>query len=143
MGATCAGRLADRGFDQWTTVISLVALVASWGLIAFLPFSITVLLVGVLLLDFAVQAVHVTNLSVIVALHPQKSGRVIGGYMVFYSVGSALGAITATASYARFGWFGVSILGAAFSGFALVLWILSRLPTFNERPARAVECINK
>jgi predicted MFS family arabinose efflux permease len=143
MGATCAGRLADRGFDQWTTVISLVALLAAWGLIAFLPFSIAVLLVGVLLLDFAVQAVHVTNLSVIVALHPQKSGRVIGGYMVFYSVGSAIGAITATASYARFGWFGVSILGAAFSGCALVLWILSLLPTFNERPARVVKCINE
>ncbi|MCJ8519044.1 putative MFS family arabinose efflux permease [Pseudorhizobium tarimense] len=139
MGATCAGRLADRGFGQWTTGISLAVLLASWGLIAFLPFSIAVLLVGVLLLDFAVQAVHVTNLSVIVALHPQKSGRVIGGYMVFYSVGSAIGAIAATAIYAHFGWSGVSVLGAAFSGFAVVLWILSLLPTFTERPARVVE----
>ncbi len=33
------------------------------GPIALLPFSITALLMGVLLLDLAVQAVHVANLS--------------------------------------------------------------------------------
>ncbi|MBY3124550.1 MFS transporter [Rhizobium laguerreae] len=140
MGATCAGRLADRGFGQWTTGISLAILLASWSLIAFLPFSIAVLLLGVFLLDFAIQAVHVTNLSVIVALHPQKSGRLIGGYMVFYSIGSAIGAIAATATYSRSNWSGVSVLGATFSAIALALWIASLLPTTAKRPARISEC---
>ncbi|MBY3168180.1 MFS transporter [Rhizobium laguerreae] len=140
MGATCAGRLADKGFGQWTTGISLAILLASWGLIAFLPFSIAVLLLGVFLLDFAIQAVHVTNLSVIVTLHPQKSGRLIGGYMVFYSIGSAIGAIAATATYSRSSWSGVSVLGATFSAIALALWIASLLSTTAKRPARISEC---
>ncbi len=98
------------------------------------------LLIGVFLLDLAVQAVHVTNLSVVVRLHPHKSGRLIGGYMIFYSIGSALGAITATATYARYGWSGITILGAAFSGIALVVWIVSQL--FGERRSndRLVDC---
>ncbi|QFY61311.1 MFS transporter [Rhizobium grahamii] len=139
IGATCAGRLADRGHGRSTTGISLALLLASWGLIAFLPLSISVLLIGVFLLDLAVQAVHVTNLSVIVNLHPQKSGRLIGGYMIFYSVGSASGAIAATASYARYGWLGISVLGAAFSGIALAVWIANRLSTSADRTARLVE----
>lgn len=139
IGATCAGRLADRGYGQRTTGISLALLLASWGLIAFLPLCVSVLLIGVLLLDLAVQAVHVTNLSVIVSLHPQKSGRLIGGYMVFYSVGSAVGAIAATATYARYDWPGICVLGAAFSGIALSVWIASRFST-NAPTTRLIEC---
>jgi len=65
IAATGAGRLADRGLGQWTTGTSLTLLLASWGLIALLPVSIPALLIGVLLLDLAVQAVHVTNQSII------------------------------------------------------------------------------
>jgi predicted MFS family arabinose efflux permease len=127
IGATWAGRLADKGHARWTTGISLVILVTSWGLIALLPLSMTGLIIGVFLLDVAVQAVHVTNLSVIVAFNPEKSGRLVGGYMVFYSGGSALGAIGATTAYAQFGWHGVVILGATFSATALVAWAASLL----------------
>ena len=91
IAATGAGRLADRGLGQWTTGLSLALLLASWGLIALLPFSILALLIGVVLLDLAVQAVHVTNQSVMFALHPEARSRLVGGYMVFYSIGSALG----------------------------------------------------
>ncbi|SCX21612.1 Inner membrane transport protein YnfM [Agrobacterium sp. DSM 25558] len=127
IAATCAGRVADRGHGRWTTGFSLAILLSSWGLIALLPVSMMLLLVGVVLMDLAVQAVHVTNLSAIVAFNPQKSGRLIGGYMVFYSVGSAVGAIAATTIYSRFGWMGISLVGAAFSAIALALWIKSEI----------------
>ena len=127
IAATCAGRLADRGHGRWTTGFSLAILLSSWGLIALLPVSMMLLLVGVVLMDLAVQAVHVTNLSAIVAFNPQKSGRLIGGYMVFYSVGSGVGAIAATTTYSRFGWLGISFLGATFSAIALALWIKSEM----------------
>ncbi|XUY25600.1 MFS transporter [Agrobacterium sp. rho-8.1] len=127
IAATCAGRLADGGYGRWTTGFSLAILLSSWGLIALLPVSMVMLLVGVVLMDLAVQAVHVTNLSAIVAFNPQKSGRLIGGYMVFYSVGSAIGAIAATTTYAWFGWMGISLLGATFSAIALAFWIKSEM----------------
>ena len=128
VAATGAGGLADRGLGQWTTGLSLALLLASWGLIALLPLSIPALLIGVVLLDLAVQAVHVTNQSVIFARHPEAGSRLVGGYMVFYSTGSALGAIAATVVHAHAGWPGVSALGAMFSAAALIVWIACRRP---------------
>lgn len=122
IAAAGAGRLADRGLGQWTTGLSLMLLLAAWGLIAMLPVSLFLLLVGVVLLDLSVQAVHVTNQSIIFARHPNARSRLVGGYMVFYSVGSAIGAISSTMAYAQAGWTGVSILGAGFSALALIVW---------------------
>lgn len=122
IAATGAGRLADRGLGQRTTGLSLTLLLASWGLIALLPWSIVALLVGVVLLDLAVQAVHVTNQSIIFDRHPQARSRLIGGYMTFYSIGSAIGAVSSTMAYAHAGWPGVSMLGAGLSAIALLVW---------------------
>ncbi|KRE89218.1 transporter [Frateuria sp. Soil773] len=126
MAATGAGRLADRGLDQWTTGLSLAFLLASWALIAMLPTSLFLLLVGVVVLDLAVQAVHVTNQSIVFERHPDARSRLVGGYMVFYSIGSAIGAIASTVAHARAGWAGVSMLGAAFSAMALLTWAATR-----------------
>ncbi len=122
IAAAGAGRLADSGFAQWTTGVSLAMLLASWALIAMLPVSLLFLLAGIGLLDLAVQAVHVTNQSILFYRHPEASSRLVGGYMVFYSIGSAIGAIASTIAYARAGWSGVSTLGAGFSAVALLVW---------------------
>jgi predicted MFS family arabinose efflux permease len=140
IAATGAGRLADRGLGQWTTGVSLALLLASWPLIAMLPASLLLLLFGVVLLDLAVQAIHVTNQSIIFERHPEASGRLVGGYMVFYSIGSAIGAISSTMAYAKAGWSGVSILGAGFSALALLVWgSTTRLPLSRETMTPASE----
>jgi len=126
LAASGAGRLADRGLGQWTTGIALVLLTVSWLPIALLGSSLFALALGVLLLDLSVQAVHVTNQSVILAARPEARSRLVGGYMVFYSVGSGIGAISATTIYAFLGWSGVAILGASFSAAGLVFWWLTR-----------------
>lgn len=126
VAASKAGRLADQGRALWTTGVSLVVLTSSWFLIDCLPKSLVSFTIGVVLLDFAVQAVHVTNQSLILAVRPEARSRLVGGYMVFYSAGSALGAIASTVVYASFGWSGVSTLGAAFSFAALLLWAATR-----------------
>ncbi|WP_198683289.1 MFS transporter [Peristeroidobacter agariperforans] len=126
LAASGAGRLADRGLGQWTTGIALVLLTCSWLPIALLHSSLIALAIGVVLLDLSVQAVHVTNQSLIFAAHPEARSRLVGGYMVFYSIGSGIGAISATTIYAFLGWLGVAILGAAFSAAGLVFWWLTR-----------------
>ncbi|MFE8916001.1 MFS transporter [Streptomyces globisporus] len=126
LAATMAGRLNDRGLSQRTTGTALALLVASWLPLAFTRSSLWALVVGVVLLDLAVQAVHVTNQTLIYALHPDAGSRLIGGYMVFYSIGSATGAIAATYLYTAAGWGAVCALGAAISSLALALWALTR-----------------
>jgi predicted MFS family arabinose efflux permease len=126
LAATVAGRLNDRGLSRRTTGIALALLAASWLPLAFTRSSLWALVVGVILLDLAVQAVHVTNQTLIYALYPDAGSRLIGGYMVFYSIGSATGALAATSLYTVAGWGAVCALGAGFSGVGLVLWAFTR-----------------
>ncbi|MET3292295.1 UNVERIFIED_CONTAM: putative MFS family arabinose efflux permease [Brevibacillus sp. OAP136] len=126
LGAARAGWLADRGLGQRTTGIALALLLVSWLPISFAVQSLFSLTVGVILLDLAVQAVHVTNQSMILAVRPEARSRLTACYMIFYSIGSATGSIASTMAYEHFGWGGVSLLGAAVSGIALVYWALTR-----------------
>jgi predicted MFS family arabinose efflux permease len=120
-----AGRLADQGRGQWTTGIGLGILLISWAGIARLERSLLTLVLGIILLDFAVQAVHVTNQSMIFAVRPEAKSRLVAAYMVFYSMGSGIGAIAATKIYEVFHWAGVCVLGASFSMAALGVWALA------------------
>jgi len=126
LAASGAGRLADRGLAQRTTGIALAVLTCSWVPIALLHDSLVALVIGVILLDLSVQAVHVTNQSLIFSARPEARSRLVGGYMVFYSIGSAIGAIASTNIYAVMGWIGVAILGAAFSSTGLIFWAVTR-----------------
>lgn len=129
IAATGAGGLADRGLGQLTTGTALALLTLSWVAISFLPHSLVSLAVGIILLDLAVQAVHVTNQSLLFAAYPDAQSRLVGGYMIFYSIGSAVGAIASTSMYAAFGWTGVSLLGAAFSASGFAVWTVTRHAT--------------
>ncbi|MDR9768294.1 MFS transporter [Shewanella baltica] len=120
-----AGHLADRGLGQWTSGISLMLLLLSWVFIAQLNSSIVALIIGVIILDLAVQAVHVTNQSMIFAIRPEAHSRLVAGYMLFYSIGSAIGAIASTAVYDSAGWNGVCILGTAISIVAVIFWAVT------------------
>lgn len=126
LGATKAGQLADRGKAQWTTGIALSLLLLSWLSIGFTESSLWALVLGIIILDLAVQAVHVTNQSMIYTLQPEARSRIVAGYMIFYSIGSGLGSIMATKVFAAGGWTGVCLLGAGFSLLALLFWVLTR-----------------
>ncbi|CAI8738951.1 putative uncharacterized transporter YgaY [Pseudomonas sp. IT-P12] len=125
LAARRSGRWADQGHGQRVTGCSLAILTLSWLPIALAETSLLALVFGVILLDFAVQAVHVTNQSLIFAARPDAHSRMVGAYMCFYSVGSALGAAAATQVYALWGWPAVSLLGASISATALVLWFFT------------------
>lgn len=126
LGAARAGRWADDGLASAVTGAALALLAVSWLATAQAPKSLWLLVIGVIVLDFAVQSVHVSNQHLLTAAHPDRTSSVIGGYMVFYSVGSALGAVTTTTAYAAAGWIGSSILGAAFAISALGVWAVRR-----------------
>jgi predicted MFS family arabinose efflux permease len=125
LAATKAGQLADKGLGQRTTGIALSLLVLSWLLIKFINYSLLLLIFGIILLDLAVQAVHVTNQSMLFTVRPEARSRITASYMIFYSIGSATGAILSTNVYAKYGWNGVYLLGVSVSAFALLFWAMT------------------
>ena len=122
LAASRAGAWADLGLGQRATGLALALLTFSWLPIAALHNSLLLLIFGVILLDFAVQTVHVINQSLIVAARPEAASRLVGAYMCFYSLGSALGAIAATQLYTHWGWQAVCYAGAAVSASAFLCW---------------------
>ncbi|MDA3630697.1 MFS transporter, partial [Saccharopolyspora sp. WRP15-2] len=126
LGAARAGRWADSGRASAVTGAALALLAASWPAIGQAPRSLWPVVIGVIVLDFAVQAVHVSNQHLLTTTHPHRTSSVVGGYMIFYSLGSALGAATTTTVFATAGWTGSSVLGAVFAGCALLVWAASR-----------------
>ncbi|QWF43634.1 MFS transporter [Bordetella hinzii] len=138
LGAARAGRLADQGHAQATTGWALALMLLSWLPLAALGQSLWWLGLGIVLLDLAAQAVHVTNQSLILAAPPALHGRLIGGYMLFYAAGSGAGALFTTHLYAWAGWPAVCAAGAAASACALLCWRRSAaLSAENASPARA------
>jgi predicted MFS family arabinose efflux permease len=133
VGAARAGRLADRGYAQPTTGISLMIMLVSWLPISLLSHSLWGLVVGVVAIDFGLQSVHVANQSLIYRVRPEAQSRLTAGYMVCYSIGSASGSIVSTLIYAQTGWNGVCLGGGAISAIALVFWALTRHLTPEAR----------
>ncbi len=100
--------------------------------IALLPQSLWGLVIGVVALDYGLQSVHVSNQSLIYRVRPEAQSRLTAAYMLFYSIGSAGGAIASTAVYARAGWTGVCVLGAFISLSALAFWAATRTYSTKE-----------
>jgi predicted MFS family arabinose efflux permease len=125
LAATRAGHWADRGLGQRTTGVALALLLLSWLPLAFLPWSLTLLVIGIVLLDLGGQAIHVTNQSMIFRAQTDAPSRLVACYMMFYSVGSGAGAIASTRVYAAAEWTGVCVLGAAVSLLAGIVWMAS------------------
>lgn len=136
LGAVRAGKLADQGKAQWTTGIALVLLLLSWVPLSYIGSSLYWLIVGIVLLDLAVQAVHVTNQSMIFTILPEARGRLTASYMIFYSIGSAIGSMSSTMMYSYAGWSGVCYLGAGISLLALVFWLVTlKNPAHSQSPS--------
>jgi len=119
LAANLSGKLSDRGRGGWATWGGLVMLLASWLLLLAAPHSLVLLIVGVLLLDVAVQGVHINNQSVIYQLDAAARNRITSAYMTCYFIGGATGSILGTFAYAHAGWTGVSVLGAILAAAAL------------------------
>lgn len=126
LAAARAGYWADRGYAQRTSLLALVILLLAWGPLSLMAYSLWALVIGIVLLDLGGQALHVTNQSMIFRTRPEAHSRLVGLYMLFYAVGSGLGAISTTATYAYAGWFGVCALGAGVSLLALLFWWMTR-----------------
>lgn len=122
LAAARAGQWADRGYARRTSGLALLVLLLAWWPLSLMEVSLWALVMGIVLLDLGGQALHVTNQSLIFRTRPDAHSRLVGLYMMFYAVGSGLGAISTTVTYARFGWQGVCALGASVSLLALVFW---------------------
>lgn len=127
LAAARSGHWSDRGQADRVSLGALLLLLLSWWPLSALHDSLGWLVLGVLLLDLAVQALHVTNQNLILAAAPaQAQAQVIATYMLFYAAGSGVGALAGSALYAAYGWGAVCLAGAGISAMALGIFRMQR-----------------
>ncbi|MFE4017753.1 MFS transporter [Streptomyces sp. NPDC059101] len=139
LAASTAGRLADRGLAHRVTGVSAFLLLGSWGLLAAGgtggAWSLAALLAGVIVLDLAAHAVHVSNQNLVYAIRPEARNRLNSAYMTSYFVGGAVGSALTSMVWGLGGWGGVCVLGAGMAGAVVGVWVVERVR--RTRGARA------
>jgi predicted MFS family arabinose efflux permease len=92
-----------------------------------------VLIIGIVILNLAGQAISVTNQLLIVEIDPTASSQLIGANTVYFAIGTGGGAIAATTVYSAWGWSAVCLLGAGLSALALLIWACDRIFAIARR----------
>ncbi len=125
LAAPVAGGFADRRGPA-----AVVSIGAGLVLLAFVVFglwqgSLLGLVLGILIMDLAVQSSQVANQARVHALDPTAHSRLNTVFMATMLLGGAVGAGIGGAAYAGWGWTGTCAFGAMSAGLAL---LLSRWP---------------
>lgn len=129
--APIAGRLSDAGHGRGATTATLSCLALSWPLLDLGGDSVVLLVLGIVVLDFAVQGLQITNQSTIYALRPDARSRITTAYMVAYFLGGVAGSTLSSVVWGAGGWDAVCVLGGALSLTGLASWawfVRARVP---------------
>ncbi|UTH75265.1 MFS transporter [Chromobacterium sp. IIBBL 290-4] len=135
LAASGAGRLSDRGHGRRVTSACCLGILLAFGLLWLGGHWLAALLAGVLLLDICVQALHISNQSVIYALQPEARSRITTVYLVSYFLGGELGSGAASLAYAHAGWTGVCLAGAGMAALLQLARLTAKSEAAKERSA--------
>jgi len=123
--APLAGRIADRRGPKPVIFAGAVLTLASWAIFG-LWLGLPGLIVGVVVLDFSVQAALISNQHAVFALGTDIRARVTTLFMGTMFLGGAIGSGLANLAYSYGGWPSVSMTGAALATLAVLLQLRFR-----------------
>ncbi|WP_026837529.1 MFS transporter [Gillisia sp. JM1] len=115
LAATVVGKINDRVSKNKIILFSILLLILSWGIFLVSANSLIGLVIGVILVDLGLQALHITNQNIIFSKFPEARNRVNTIYMVGFFIGGAIGTSFGAIAWQHFGWTGVSVLGILLS----------------------------
>jgi predicted MFS family arabinose efflux permease len=127
--ANVAGRMADKGLEQPATLAGAILMLLGWLCLWLGGSSIWWFLLGLLVVDGALQALHISNQNVVYALAPEARSRINAVYMTTYFLGASLGSALGSWAWLTYGWAGTSLMGGLLGllTLAMVLWDRSLL----------------
>lgn len=91
LAAPIAGRLSDKRDPRFTIILGLLTMLLSFVIFYVFRTSIPIIVVGIILLDFGMQAVHISNQARVYALIPHARNRLNTIYMTMTFIGAATG----------------------------------------------------
>ncbi len=114
VAANFAGHFADQRREHAATVVAAATLTVSF-VVFMAGGSVAAMGVGLVLMDAGMQAVQITNQSIIYRLVPGARGQVTSAYMVCAFLGASFGSAAGGLLYEKVGWTGDCWLGLGLS----------------------------
>jgi predicted MFS family arabinose efflux permease len=126
VAAQRAGGLHDRGWSLPATGAAWAVALVAFVVAALAGRSVALLLVAIVLLDVAVQAVNILNQSRLFAISQSARSRLNTAFVTGNFIGGAIGSAAAGVLWSAGGWTAVTIAGALLSCFGLLVWAAGR-----------------
>ncbi len=124
--APLMGRVSDKKGPRYGLGLGLLVIALSVLILFFSGQSLIGLILGIFIMDFGLQAAHVSNQTRIFALREDARSRLNTVYMFSYFMGGAMGSFLGSFAWNTGEWTGVSILCGALSALSLVTFWVSR-----------------
>mgnify|MGYP002792216938 FL=1 len=132
LAATLVGQASGKVNKNKLIAIATFLMIVSWGVFGMGDSTYIGIIVGIILLDMGLQAMHVTNQTIVLSSQPEAANRLNTVYMVSYFIGGSIGTFVGGKAWGAYGWNGVVFTGAFFVSLCLVVHlIISRKPKFN------------
>jgi predicted MFS family arabinose efflux permease len=126
LAATVVGKMDNKVSKNKIIIFSALLMIVSWGIFSISAHSILGLIIGAILVDLGMQALHITNQNIIFSKNPDARNRVNTIYMVGFFIGGAIGTTSGAIAWQHYGWTGVSVLGLSLSAAILIAHLMAK-----------------
>jgi len=114
IGAKASGKFVNKLGSKTLVLIALILGVLGFAVTGLFSGSLVSLIVGIILIDFAVFSAQVANQARVFNIDPAAQSRMNGIYMLGYFFGGALGSFSGVKAFALYQWNGVVMVSIAF-----------------------------
>ena len=132
LAAPLVGGSADKRNPRITIGYGLGMLMLSFVLLDVWADTVPGIIAGIVLLDLAMQCIHVSNQSRVYALLPEARNRLNTVYMTVSFIGTSMGSAIGLFAWDKGGWAGVCLAGVLLTLSALLIYCVTYK---KERPA--------